>query len=75
MKPSGYIEIDLFPEDVDRPDHPEVVKFKRLLLELAEEYNCFLVSFGVNCGTVTFAFNSDELTAKILTILQHDGKN
>lgn len=75
MEPSGTIEIDLFPEDVNRLDHPEVINFKRILLEVAEEYDCFLVSFEINHGTVTFSFDSDELTAEILTILENDRKS
>jgi hypothetical protein len=49
--------------------------FKRVLLEVAEEYDCFLITFEINKGTVTFSFDSDELTAEILTILQHDDKS
>jgi len=71
---SGYIEIDMFPEEVNRLDDPRVINFKRLLLEMAEEYDCFLITFEINNGTVTFSFDSDELTAEILTILQHDDK-
>ena len=70
MESSGFIEVDLFPKDVNSLDHPEVISFKRLLLEVAEEYDCFLVSFEIHHGTVIFAFDSDDLTAKILTILQ-----
>jgi len=71
MESSGFIEVDLFPKDVDTLDHPEVIRFKRLLLEVAEEYDCFLVSFEIHHGTVIFSFNSDDLTAEILTILQN----
>ncbi len=65
----------MFPSDVDSLDHPLVRDFKKVLLEVAEEYNCFLVSFEVHQGTVTFAFDSDELTAEILTILQNERKS
>ena len=75
MEPSGIIEVDMFPEDVNSLDDPEVINFKRVLLEAAEEYDCFLITFGINKGTVTFSFDSDELTAEILTILQHDHKS
>lgn len=74
MESSGHIEVDMFPEDVNSLDHPEVIRFKRVLLEVAEEYDCFLVSFEIDHGTVTFSFNSDELTAEILTVLQNDRK-
>jgi hypothetical protein len=75
MEPSGFIEVDMFPEEINSLDHPKVIRFKRLLLEVAEDFDCFLVSFEINHGTVTFAFDSDELTAKILTILQNDRKS
>jgi len=45
------------------------------LLEVAEEYDCFLITFEINKGTVAFSFDSDELTAEIMTILQHDDKS
>ncbi len=72
MEHSGLIEVDMFPEDVNSLDHPKVIHFKRILLEVAEEYDCFLVSFEIDHGIVTFSFNNDELTAEILTILQND---
>ena len=75
MEPSGFIEVDIFPKDVNSLDHPKVISFKRLLLEVAEEYDCFLVSFEINHGTVTFSFDSDEVTAEILTILQNERKS
>lgn len=67
---AGVIEIDLFDEEVNTPDHPEVLKFKKLLEEVAAEYRCRLVSFEIQFGTVSFAFDSDELLAKILQLLQ-----
>jgi hypothetical protein len=67
---AGVIEVDLFDEDVNNPDHPEVLKFKELLLEVAEESHCQLLLFEVEAGTVSFAFDSDALTAKILRLLQ-----
>jgi len=67
---AGVIEVDLFGEDVSTPDHPEVLKFKRLLEEVAGEYRCRLLSFEVEAGTVSFAFDSDELMAKILQLLR-----
>jgi hypothetical protein len=71
MEPAGFIEVEMFSEEVNSLDHPEVQGFKRLLLEVAEEYDCFLVTFEINHGTVTFSFDSDELTAEILTILKN----
>ncbi|MBW2143619.1 MAG: hypothetical protein JRG75_04390 [Deltaproteobacteria bacterium] len=75
MEPSGYIEVEMFPEDVNSLDHPKVIRFKSTLLEVAEEYDCFLVSFEIDHGTVTFSFDNEELTAEILTILQNDRKS
>ena len=66
----GIIEVDLFPEDVDSLDHPEVVKFRKLLEEVANDYDCSLTSFHIDQGTVSFSFDNDELDAEILRILQ-----
>lgn len=66
----GVIEVDLFPEEVDTPDHPEAVNFRDLLKAVADEYECSLLTFEVERGTVAFSFDSDELTAEILKILQ-----
>lgn len=66
----GVIEVDLFPADVDRAEHPDVMKFKRLLQEVAKHYQSRLITFEVKEGTVSFAIDSDDLTAEILKILQ-----
>jgi hypothetical protein len=65
----GSFEVDLFPEEVDSPDHPYAAQFREILESVAREYECTLLSFDVNKGTVTFSFDSDELTAEILQIL------
>ena len=65
----GVFEVDLFSKDVDSPYHPEAVKFRQILDEVAEKFGCHLLSFHVDQGTVSFSFDSDELTAKILQIL------
>jgi len=70
--PSGIIEVDLFSKDMDDPDHPEVVRFRRLLEDVAADYGCSLVSFSVNQGTVSFGFDDDVLTADILRELEMD---
>ncbi len=75
MKSSAVIEIDMFPEEVNSMDHWEVVHFKGVLEEVAEEYHCRLVSFEISEGTVVFSFDSDELMANILSILQNDSKD
>jgi hypothetical protein len=66
----GVIEIDLFPEDVESRDHPDAVHFRRLLEEVAEDYECHLLSFDVDRGTVSFSFDDDGLTAEVLKVLQ-----
>jgi len=68
----GTIEVDLFSEDVDSLDHPEVIKFRKLLEEVADAYHCSLKSFDIDHGTVLFSFDNDELDAKILKILRED---
>jgi len=75
VEPAGFIEVDMFPEEINSLDDPQVIDFKRVLLEVAEEYDCFLTSFEIHNGTVTFSFNNDELTSEILTILQHDNES
>lgn len=67
---TGVIEVDLFSEDVDSPDHPEAVRFRNLLESVAAEYECRLLSFEVEEGTASFSFNNDELTAEILKVLR-----
>ena len=66
----GTIEVDMFSEEVDSPTHPEAMIFKTLLEQVADDYECKLLSFEVDHGTVSFSFDSDELTAEILKILQ-----
>lgn len=73
-EPSGFIEVDLFPTDVDSREHREIVNFRILLEEVAGEYDCNLIYFDVHCGTVIFSFDSDELMAKILKILKHENQ-
>ncbi len=70
---TGVVEVDLFPEDVNDKDHPEVVKFMELLLDVAEEHSCELISFEIEKGTVSFSFDSNELTANILRVFQDMG--
>ena len=66
----GFIEVDMFPRDVNSPEHPVAESFKELLEEVAEEYGCKLLSFNVRGGTVSFSFDNDEVTAEILKTLQ-----
>jgi hypothetical protein len=67
---SGIIEVDLFSEEVDSEDHPEAAQFKEMLEEAAGDYGCELLTFEVKKGTVSFSFDDDILTAKILTMLR-----
>ena len=71
----GFIEVDLFPEEVNSLDHPEVTRFKEMLEDVAEEYHCNLLSLEVDCGTVIFSFDSDELMVEILKILHNSGQS
>ncbi|OGP98178.1 MAG: hypothetical protein A2Z39_02955 [Deltaproteobacteria bacterium RBG_19FT_COMBO_46_9] len=66
----GIIEVDIFSEDVDSPEHDVAASFKDLLEEVAEQYKCHLTHFDVQRGMVSFSFDDDELTAKILKILR-----
>ena len=70
----GSFEVELFPPDVDDPDHPYAAQFRELLEEAAQEYDCRLLTFDVHQGTVTFAFDSDALNAAIVGILKDAGK-
>ena len=71
---SGLIEVDLFPKDINRLDHPEVLNFRELLEDVALEYHCRLLFFDIDHGTVSFSFDSDKLMANILKILQNDSQ-
>ena len=66
----GFFEVDLFPAEVDSPDHPYAAQFKEMLESVAREYSCELLSFEVHEGTVSFSFDSDVLTAEIIEILE-----
>jgi len=65
----GIIEVDLFSEDVNSPEHPEAAKFRLLLEQVGDEYECDLISFEIDHGTVSFSFDSDELTTEIIKAL------
>jgi len=71
---SGVIEVDMFSEDVDSPDHDQAVQFKKMLEAVAEAYDCRLLHFEIDHGTVSFSFDSDDLMARILKILRDDGQ-
>lgn len=68
----GIIEIDMFSKDVNDPQHPVAESFQELLVEVAEQYGCNLLSFSVNRGVVSFSFDNEELMADIIKILHVD---
>lgn len=66
----GMFEVDLFSEEVNSADHPEAREFKKVLEAVARDFHCKLLSFEVERGTVSFIFDSDELNAEILRVLE-----
>ena len=72
MVSTGIIEVDMFSQDVNDPQHPVAESFRELLVEVADQYNCNLLSFSVKRGLVSFSFDSDELMADIIKILRID---
>ena len=68
----GLIEVDMFTRDVNDPNHPVAESFRELLVEVADQYGCSLLSFSVNRGVVSFSFDSEELMADIIKMLQID---
>ena len=72
MVSMGIIEVDMFSQDVNDPQHPVAESFRELLVEVADQYNCNLLSFSVKRGLVSFSFDDDELMANIIKILQID---
>jgi hypothetical protein len=67
---TGMFEVDLFPEEVNRTDHPRAREFKRMLEAVAQDFQCKLLCFEVDHGTVFFVFDSDDLNAEILRVLE-----
>jgi hypothetical protein len=68
----GIIEVDMFSKDINDPQHPVAESFHELLVEVAEQYGCDLLSFSVNRGIVSFSFDNDELMGDIIKILRID---
>lgn len=66
----GVFEVDLFPEEVNNTDHPRAREFRKVLEAVAADFHCRLLSFEVDHGTVSFAFDSDVLDAEILRVLE-----
>ncbi|MCP4681997.1 MAG: hypothetical protein GY864_06675 [Desulfobacterales bacterium] len=73
-EPSGFIEVDMFPKEVDSLSHPEVMHLIQLLEDVAGEYECNLIHFDIKEGTAIFSFDSDILMAEIIGILQNDSQ-
>ena len=71
----GIIEIEMFSEEVDSPDHPVADSFKELLEEVAEEYGCHLTYFDVDQGKISFSFDDEELTAEIIKVLRMEHRD
>jgi len=75
MESIGLIEVDMFPEEINSLGHPEVLRFRDVLEDVALEYHCRLTYFDIKNGTVIFSFDSDKLMADILKILKTDDRN
>jgi hypothetical protein len=65
----GILEIDMFTKDVDDPFHPKAEQFRLILEQVADDYECNLLTFEVSKGTVSFSFDNDKLTAEVLKLL------
>jgi hypothetical protein len=72
--PEGVIEVDLFEEEVDNSDHPEALKFRLLLEQVADDHDCELTFFEIKQGTVCFAFDNEELMTKIIKVMNEKGE-
>ncbi|RPI79827.1 MAG: hypothetical protein EHM45_01350 [Desulfobacteraceae bacterium] len=72
--PEGVIEVDLFDEEVEGPDHPEAQKFRLLLEQVADDHDCELTFFQIEKGTVCFAFDNEELMTKVIKTMQEQGE-
>ncbi len=68
----GLIEVDMFPSEINSLDHPEVLRFREVLEDVAIENHCRLLFFDIENGIVSFSFDSDKLMANILKIFQND---
>lgn len=75
MESIGLIEVDMFPEEINSLEHPEVMRLRDVLEDVALEYHCRLTYFDIQNGTVIFSFDSEKLMSDILKILQTDGRN
>ena len=67
---TGVFEVDLFPKEVNSTNHPYATQLREILEDVAREHDCNLLSFEVQEGTVSFSFDNDLLTAKIIELLK-----
>lgn len=75
VREMNILEVDMFSSDVSSPEHPVVDSFRELLEDVAEQHNCRLLLFEVHEGAVSFSFDSEELMANIMKILQEKEEN
>jgi hypothetical protein len=66
----GIIEVDMFSPDVTGTQHPVAESFRDLLTEVAEQFDCNLLTFDVRKGVVSFSFDNEELMADIIRTLR-----
>lgn len=64
------VTIELFDETVRNTEHPEAVRFRLVLREIAVEYGTQVDRFEVENGVVTFRVGSKEMCAAILRQFQ-----
>ncbi len=68
MKP---IILYLFSEKVNSLDEPPVREFREILDRISLSYNCRLINFSINHGTVTFQFDDPKVMRDILADIIH----
>ena len=58
--------MNLFGEDVDSLEHPDVQEYYGILKEMAEAYGCNLTGFAIKKGVVLFSFDNNEILYDIM---------
>lgn len=64
------VTIEIFDETVRNTDHPEAVRLRLVLQDIAIEYGTQVDRFEVKNGVVTFRVGSKEMCAAIVRQLQ-----
>ncbi len=64
------VTIEFFHETVRNTDHPEAVRLRRVLQEMAFKYGTQVGRFEVENGVVTFRVGSKEMCAAVLRQLR-----